>query len=119
MPAISISISVPANSLIPSGLLADFSTFPTLGYALKAVVQAVPGAVGELPAQRSGFWLALQGQRRFGSASGARYRGQLPLPQPEQKFGDEDILAIRRVPRKTKDVVEVYGVGNPYIRRSG
>lgn len=75
--------------------------------------------MGELPAQLSGFWLALQGQRRFGSASGARYRGKLPPPQPEQKFDDEDILAVRRSPWKTKDVVKVYGIGKPFIRQIG
>lgn len=116
MPA--ISISAPATPLIPSGLQADSSTFDAR-LRLEGRCPGGPGAVGELPAQRSGFWLALQGQRRFGSASRARYRGRLPLPQLEQKFGDEDILAIRRVPRKTKDVAEVYGVGKPYIRRSG
>ena len=39
MPA--ISISVPATSLISPGLQADASTFPTLGYAVKAIAQAV------------------------------------------------------------------------------
>ena len=39
MPA--ISIPIPATSLIPLGLQTDDSTFPTLGYAVKDVDQAV------------------------------------------------------------------------------
>ena len=68
MPA--ISISAPATPLIPSGLQADSSTFPTLGYALKAVAQAVQAQWVSYPLSEAG-----SGSRCRGSAGLAVHRG--------------------------------------------
>lgn len=67
MPA--ISISVPATSLIPPGLQADASTFPTLGYAVKAVAQVVQAQWVSYPLSETG-----SGSRCRGSAGLAVHR---------------------------------------------
>lgn len=64
------AISVPATSLIPPGLQADASTFPTLGYAVKAVAQAVQGQWVSYPLSEAG-----SGSRCRGSAGLAVHQG--------------------------------------------